>query len=472
MRKVFLYSLFFYAGLFYAQCDTALVSRLLKMSFDLSSNNTDSSLLLGRMALDKAKPCGDNKLIARSYFMIGEAYDYKNEVDSAEAYYVYYLNYARLAKDSLLASEALNMIGSTYIYRSDFPTALSYCIRGLKLAETYKNDKLVAGCLGNIGNIYYFQRRHEEALDFWKRSLVLYKKLGITKNIIILLANIGAHYNEKEDFGNAILYLNESLEYTLKANDKHGAMSAYINIGNAYLFADKVGEAISYYKKAWDIALVLHDKYNMLYCLNNLGDCYVKLSRYKEAEIYFNRALELEAKYPFPQARLTSNYGLFTVHDSLRDYKKAVSYLLLYKDLKDSLLSSENQEQINELQTRYQTEKKDQENKLLAARNKLSEETIRNQNIVTWFLAGGVALALLLILAVYRSYRLKKKDNIIIRAQKQEVELKNSIIEHQKAIVEEKQKEILDSIHYAKRIQTSLLPNEKYITRVLGRLKK
>jgi hypothetical protein len=36
--------------------------------------------------------------------------------------------------------------------------------------------------------------------------------------------------------------------------------------------------------------------------------------------------------------------------------------------------------------------------------------------------------------------------------------------------VEEKQKEILDSIHYAKRIQKALIPSDKYIDKNLNRL--
>ena len=71
---------------------------------------------------------------------------------------------------------------------------------------------------------------------------------------------------------------------------------------------------------------------------------------------------------------------------------------------------------------------------------------------------------------MYRGFRQKKKDNLIILSQKAEVELRNNIIEHQKAVVEEKQKEIIDSIHYAKRIQQALLTSERYIQKTISRL--
>jgi len=82
------------------------------------------------------------------------------------------------------------------------------------------------------------------------------------------------------------------------------------------------------------------------------------------------------------------------------------------------------------------------------------------------FLAGSMFVIML--------YNFKKteKANIIITAQKEELNKKNEIIEAKNKEVEEKNKDILDSIRYAKRIQTSLLPTEKYIERILNKENK
>jgi hypothetical protein len=79
-------------------------------------------------------------------------------------------------------------------------------------------------------------------------------------------------------------------------------------------------------------------------------------------------------------------------------------------------------------------------------------------------------LVLLLAGFIFRSLRITRKQKNIIELQKNKVEEQKQKVEHQKHLVEEKQKEILDSIHYAKRIQQSLLPTEKYIERHLNRL--
>jgi hypothetical protein len=60
----------------------------------------------------------------------------------------------------------------------------------------------------------------------------------------------------------------------------------------------------------------------------------------------------------------------------------------------------------------------------------------------------------------------------LARRQKSIIEKQKVIVEKQKNLVDEKQKEILDSIHYAKRIQQALITNEKYIERSLSSMNR
>ena len=75
----------------------------------------------------------------------------------------------------------------------------------------------------------------------------------------------------------------------------------------------------------------------------------------------------------------------------------------------------------------------------------------------------GLGIVILIAFLIFRGYRQKQKANIIITGQKNEVEA-------QKQLIEEKQKEILDSIRYAKRIQQALITNEIYIHKHIKRL--
>src|ERR1043165_9896548 len=91
----------------------------------------------------------------------------------------------------------------------------------------------------------------------------------------------------------------------------------------------------------------------------------------------------------------------------------------------------------------------------------LITESANRQRIIRNSFIGGFAFLLLLAGLIYRGFRQKRKANTIIMEQKEEME-------RQKELVELKNKEITDSIHYAQRIQRSLLPSEKYLTKILS----
>ena len=88
----------------------------------------------------------------------------------------------------------------------------------------------------------------------------------------------------------------------------------------------------------------------------------------------------------------------------------------------------------------------------------VAEADKKKQQVILYSVIGGLLVVLLFAGFIFRALRITQKQK--------------KVIEKQKKLVEEKQKEILDSIHYAKRIQTALLPTEKYITKSLKRLMK
>ncbi len=141
---------------------------------------------------------------------------------------------------------------------------------------------------------------------------------------------------------------------------------------------------------------------------------------------------------------MSYSYGCLAImHAKNGNFVNAYNFQCLYMQIKDSIFNKENAAQLSEMQTKYETEKKEKE----LIKSKADSE---KQNVIkNAFIAGFIFMILLAIL-IFRGYQNKQKSNVLITAQKQ--------------------KEILDSIHYAKRIQDSLLPSEKNIERTLKRL--
>jgi cell division protein FtsB len=164
--------------------------------------------------------------------------------------------------------------------------------------------------------------------------------------------------------------------------------------------------------------------------------------------------------------------NLADCYEEAGDFRQAYKYYRMYTSVNDSLLGAENNKAIAEMNARYESEKKDKEIKLLNKDKVIQLAEIEKQQAQRNMFIVGSALLLLLTGFVYRSYNHKKKANTIITKQKEEVEAQKLVVEQQRDLINEKQKEIIDSIKYAQRIQKSLITNDSYIEKKLKLLRK
>jgi serine phosphatase RsbU (regulator of sigma subunit) len=204
----------------------------------------------------------------------------------------------------------------------------------------------------------------------------------------------------------------------------------------------------------------LEDDFGIAQTHSTIGELNKKQKKYPAALQHFNisleifkktnSALQLEKVYKL----LAETYQLIgDLNASLKNYK-------LFVEMKDSIYEKDLSQQFVEMNTKYETEKKQEQNELLTTKNKLSEETIKEQKVFSYFIITALLLLSGLAYFIFRGLKQQKKANRIISKQKKEVEF-------QKTLVEEHQRETIDSINYAKRIQYALLANKELLTQNL-----
>ncbi|HSH66262.1 MAG TPA: SpoIIE family protein phosphatase [Bacteroidia bacterium] len=142
-----------------------------------------------------------------------------------------------------------------------------------------------------------------------------------------------------------------------------------------------------------------------------------------------------------------------SVYTKLNQFEKALYYTELYNEVKDTLLNKDNFKQVAELNTRYETDKKEKEILLLTKDQELNAKIIKQQQLVRWGLIGGLGLLSVSVFSIYRRYRFKQKANIILEKQKEEIQQKNMLI--------------TDSIDYAQTIQQAVLPTQQEISELI-----
>lgn len=466
--------------------DTNKVNHLNALAVELWGN-LDTAIICSTYALNLSKKIdveggvfGWQKGIARSSYLLGVFnFDKGNFIDALS----YNMNAFKIWEElesksaepertqyKIFKSKSLGEIGNAYFGQGNYPQALEFHIRSLKLYEELNIEKSVGSTLGNIGNVYCEQKNYSKALEYYLKSLKVSQKFGNKYDISIDLRNIGNVYRYLNDNTKSLQYLKMALAASkeigndLETANNLSSIGALIqNQGDSALaegkpFQQLYATSMEYYMQS----LKMDDEQGNLYGssmnLYNMGGVYAKQKKYKEAETFFLKALAIDSSIGALNLIKDLHLGLSEIYSVTGNYKKSLNHYQMYSYAKDSLYSDEKDKEITRHELNYEFDKK--EAALKAEQDKkeaLAEVDKKRQNIFFWLIVS-VAMAIAVIaIVVIRSLRIARK-------QKQ-------IIETQKEVVEEKQREILDSIRYAKRIQQSLMPTSKYIEKNINRLK-
>jgi len=384
----------------------------------------DSALFYNKKAYEIRKAAGRKDLMASSLSKIAAAYTDQGNYQAALIANLEALNIFEQRNEEAKLALLYSNIGQLYEKLNILDKDIYYCEKSLKLCRKLKDEYGEANCLGNLASCYIKKGRSKQAFEMMDRVIEVYTKFGDSLNLSSAYNNLG--------------YMNR-----LIGNNKEGK---------------------AYYLKAIIICKRINNKQSLLLYLHNLSSIYLVEKNYLEAERTSQEVLTLIEENNVEQRLLTFRL-LASIYPYLNKPEEANLYLDYFTELKDSVFSTENAGAMARLQTLFETEKQDLTIQNLEKDKTLQATQIKKRNTTITAVTIGLGLCLLLIIAVYRSYRLKQKANLIITEQKEKVESQRDELKHKNEVIEEKQKEITDSINYAKRIQEAILPTVNDITK-------
>lgn len=410
---------------------------------------------------------------------------------------------------------SLNNLAVISKTQGNLDSALYYNKESLKIKVSINDQKGVANSYINLGTIYHMKGDLVKALEYYFKCLEIREKIKDEKGIATLLINIGAIYHYQDDYTNAIKYYRQSVERYQKLDDPKGIANAHSNLGTVYLeqgdssskkgnqlYAnEKFNQALRNYKDALQVDILLDYKLGIAKDYNNIGSAHFKLGSLDTALYYFNLCAELREEIQINQGLASCYYNIANIYYQKGNLKKAKEYgeksynlakstnsiieingatavlHRTYKDMgnykdalqmheewyasQDSITNRERSVQTIQQSFKYEYEKKAaadsvenakmQELKDLQIQKQDAEISARRNEQIALF--GGLILMVVFAGVMYNRFKVTRKQK--------------HIIELQKEIVEEKQKEILDSINYAKRIQNAILPPNKNVEKYL-----
>lgn len=371
-----------------------------------------------------------------------------------------------------------NTMGNLFYDEGNYPEALKNHFASLRIRDQQNDTKGKAASYNNIGLVYGFQSNYEEALKNYAICLKLYQQVGDEAGVASTYNNVAIVYSDQGKYDEALKNHFASLELKKKLNrDPTDIAASYNNIGLIYYYLGQLDKAMENYKEVEKIYQTKPDKAGWAIIWYNIGNVYGKRGQFKECKEYLIRSRDISLEIDYKQNLRGVYAALVEVEEELGNYKAAFENHQLFVACKDSIDNEETRLQTIQNQLNYDFEKKEavataEHKKELENQEVLSEEKSRKQQLVLLFVASSLLLVLCFAVFIFRSLRITKKQKRLIEMQKGIVEDQKREVELQKNIVEEHQQSIIDSITYARRIQRSLLPTEKYIERTLARLKK
>lgn len=382
--------------------------------------NFDKALYFGNEELRLAKKFNNQESIALAYSDIGNTFTRVNKFKEALENHLKAYNIRDKLGLKVKAVGSLSNIAVIYKQQGRYDEAIEYMTKALKIYEENEEEVKQAIVLVNIGNIYRNYKKSNISKTYFERAILLSKKNNSVSTLTNAYSGMLLYYFEAKNYDQALKYANLAVGLTKSSNNKNDLATIYNSMGQIYFEKGNYAEAMKFYNQSLQFRLFMKDKLGEASCYKNIGLCYSKLKNYPEAERNIKKSInyfiELDSKDYLREAY----NSLSTVYEdkedlegSLNSYKKSVA-------LKDSIYNKENTDKINELQIAYETEKKEQQIKLLNADNNVQKLIVAKRNITIWIIAGIFLFAILFSYLLYNGYKLKQESKLQTEVIKQQ----------------------------------------------------
>jgi len=367
---------------------------------------------------------------------------------------------------------SLHILGATYTVLGDYEKAISNLLESLRNYELLGNSKGVANTSNSLGILYFNQEDYKSAKKYYSKALGLIDSSEYAMSTGVYKLNIGEVYQATGENEKALNLEEQAYEIFKQLGDENGMAYALGVQGKVYYQLGNINKAIDLTKQALGFLIDDQDYLGAVEYLNFLVEVYIASNNLLSAEKNAQTALELSQQINSLKWKIKSFENLSKIFYGKEAYQLAYQYKDSAYNYEHQLMDKEKHRQISNLRIIYESEKKEQENKILRIDKELKKKQIAQQQILN--IAIGIILVILIVFAIitFRSKNQKqiannqlKIQNEEIRNQREEIQTQserlksiNTDVIRKNQLIEEKNKNITDSINYAKRIQTALLP--------------
>ncbi len=449
----------------YSKSSVSKAKSLILLSDELSGSNPENSLLYAQEALRTSQELKNDSLISVSYNSIALNYETRSKLDSALFFHKKALAIRVKLKNQIGTADSYNNIGICLDQQGKFQEALENYFKALKIYERKKDSEKIAMTYVNIGIVYKTQKEYEKSLDYYKKANAIYDRNKSEFGFAATSGNIGSVLIDFKKFRESIRYSEVAKEgYKKLGYDRYEAYPIS-NIAIAY-------DSLKEYDKAEEFYLLsinLHKKFRNDYEIGNISNAYSrslnKQSKFRESIRISEEALTYIKRAKLFPLEVNALKNLAHAYAGIGNYLKAYELSNAYSKGRDALFEEEKTKAVFELETQYETEKKEREILVQRARIAENELKIERKNLM---IMAFVFLLLLSILVGWQFFNRQKLKNVQLQ---KENELKDALlkIETQNKLQEQRlriSRDLHDNIGAQLTFIISSIDNLKYGFRI------
>ncbi len=361
----------------------------------------------------------------------GNYYTNTNRYGKAEEAFNLCLGFYESIDDKVGILQIYNNIGNMLRTIGKYDEALYNFIESMKMSEEVGNKKGIAYASVNIGLIYATRLGESEdlGLPYFLKGLEICREIEDMHCVAYTINNIALVYAALEEYDKALEYQFQSLDLKEASNNQYGIASSLSNIGDIYLLKKEYYKALDYKKRALTIYKNIDDLQGAVSTTLGIGRLYYLRNQFNEASPYMAEALAKIDEVNSLQVKSGCYQYHYEFHLAQNDYPKALDFYQKYTSIKDSIYTENSSQQIAEMRTLYETEKKEAEIDQLTNEKTIQELKLKKSENMQWFFTVVTLLTLLVASFAYYGYRHKMATNKLLRERnKFEIENKKRAI--------------------------------------------
>lgn len=361
------------------------------------ADDIQQSISYALKAKDIAKKAGLKEEYAKSFLILTTAYIEAGKLDESKTAAITALQLAQEADNKVFQYYAHSNMGIVYRRQANFDSSLYHYLTAIRVAEKL-NDTLLSAAYSQAAVYYLTVDDYEKAEEYNLKSLEMRMKYKDSLGVANIYNNIGILNRDKGDYKKALHYYKLAAELFYIKADSSDIAFIYNDLGAIYSKMGKTDSGGYYLRKSIDI----RERHNLIielpYTYNYLGENYEREGDLMNAERFIKKALALAIAIKNNKQHYEALESLSDFYSRNKIYDSAYSYLQQYRVFRDSIRRLDNEKVMAELNTRYETEKKEK-------RIQEQQFEITRKN---YMLGVVVVLVLSIALLLYSAYRRNK----------------------------------------------------------------